>query len=64
MSMFSERMIRVPDLADGYADRLVGRDLVHLASCIEAGIDQIVTTDLGFDDIAEVRRVDPRELAA
>lgn len=57
-------MARVPDLADRYADRLAARDLVHLASCIEAGIEHIVTTDLGFDQVAEVRRVDPRELAA
>lgn len=57
-------MARVPDLADRYADRLAARDLVHLASCIEAGIDRIVTTDHGFDRITEVRRVDPRELAA
>lgn len=59
-----EVMARVPDLADRYADRLAARDLVHLASCIEAGIDRIVTTDRGFDHTSEVRRVDPRELAA
>jgi predicted nucleic acid-binding protein len=59
-----EVMTRIPDLAERYGDRLSARDLVHVASCLEAGIDQIVTTDLAFDRIPDVRRVDPRELAA
>ncbi len=64
MPVTHDVMARVPDLADRYADRLAARDLVHLASCIEAGIDRIVTTDRGFDHVTEVRRVDPREMAA
>ena len=51
-------MRRIPDLAGRYPD-LQARDLVHLATCIQEGITEIVTTDRGFDGIAEVRRIDP-----
>ncbi len=56
-------MRRVPALAGRYPD-LAARDLVHLATCIHEGIDEIVTTDSGFDAVREVRRIDPMVLGA
>jgi predicted nucleic acid-binding protein len=51
-------MRRVPDLAARYPD-LDARDLVHLATCIHEGITVIISPDRGFDQVAELRRVDP-----
>ena len=51
-------MRRVPDLAEAYP-RLAARDLVHVATCIHEGIAEIVSPDRGFDQVAEVRRIDP-----
>lgn len=34
-------------------------DRLHAATCIEHGIDAILSADAGFDAIEEVRRVDP-----
>lgn len=56
-------MRRVPTLAERYPD-LAARDLVHLATCIHEGIDEIVTIDRGFDLVREVRRIDPMEIGA
>ncbi len=56
-------MRRVPALAERYPE-LAARDLVHLATCIHEGIDEIVTTDRGFDAVREIRRIDPMELGA
>ena len=50
-------------LAERY-HRLSSRDLVHVATCIVEGIDTIITPDAGFDQVTEVRRVDPREFVA
>ena len=54
-------MRRVPDLAVRYP-HLSARDLVHLATCIQEGIPEIVTPDRGFDHLAELRRIDPADL--
>lgn len=51
-------MRRVPDLTKRYPT-LQARDLVHLATCIHEGITEIVSTDRGFDRVAELRRIDP-----
>ena len=51
-------MRRVPDLAERYPD-LSARDLVHVATCIHEGITEIVSPDRGFDQVTEVRRIDP-----
>ncbi len=51
-------MRRVPDLAARYPN-LQARDLVHVATCIHEGITEIISPDRGFDDVAEVRRIDP-----
>ena len=56
-------MRRVPDLAARYPS-LSARDLVHVATCVHEGITEIVSPDRAFDQVAEVRRLDPVELAA
>ena len=56
-------MRRVPDLAARYPT-LAARDLVHVATCVHEGITEIVSPDRAFDQVAEVRRLDPVELAA
>ena len=42
---------------------LEARDLVHVATCIEEGIEVIISPDRGFDVVTEVRRLDPVEAA-
>lgn len=54
-------MRRVPDLAARYPN-LSSRDLVHVATCVHEGIVEIVTPDRGFDEVAELRRIDPTDL--
>jgi len=56
-------MRRVPDLAARYP-QLAARDLVHVATCVHEGITEIVSPDRAFDQVAEIRRLDPVELAA
>jgi predicted nucleic acid-binding protein len=56
-------MRRVPDLGMRYPS-LAARDLVHVAACIQEGITEIISTDRGFDQVAEVRRIDPAVLGA
>jgi len=51
-------MRRMPDLTERYPT-LAARDLVHAATCMEEGIDEIVSPDRGFDLIAGIRRLDP-----
>lgn len=51
-------MRRIPDLASRYPS-LQARDLVHVATCIQEGIAEIISTDRGLDGVAEVRRIDP-----
>ena len=55
-------MRRVPDLAIKYPS-LDARDLVHVATCIHEGITEIISPDRGFDQVAELRRIDPAEFA-
>ena len=56
-------MRRLPPLIDRYP-ALSARDLIHVATCIGDGIDTIVSPDRGFDQVREVRRMDPTELVA
>lgn len=51
-------MRRLPDLVDRYP-RLQARDLVHVATCLHEGIQEIASPDRDFDYVAEVHRVDP-----
>jgi len=53
-------MRRVPDLAARYPN-LSARDLVHTATCIHEGITEIISPDRGFDQVAELRRIDPAD---
>lgn len=54
-------MDRMPELVGRYPS-LAARDLVHVATCLEAGITVIVSPDRGLDAVSEVRRVGPEEL--
>lgn len=54
---------RLPALIEAYPGR-AARDLLHIATCLEEGIAEIVTPDRDFDDVRELRRIDPTELAA
>lgn len=54
---------RVPSLVGRYP-MLSARDLVHVATCIEEGIDTIVSPDRGFDAVTEIQRLDPLDAAA
>lgn len=56
-------MRRIPDLALRYPT-LDARDLVHVATCIHEGIAEIISPDRGFDQVAELRRIDPTAFAA
>jgi uncharacterized protein len=52
---------RMPDLVERYPS-LTARDLIHVATCLEEGIDTIVSPDRGFDAVTELRRLDPSEV--
>jgi predicted nucleic acid-binding protein len=56
-------MRRVPALADAYP-ALSARDLIHVATCLGEGIDAIVSPDHGFDQVREIRRLDPVDVAS
>ena len=49
-------MNRMPGLVTRYPD-LAARDLVHVATCLELGINEIISPDRGFDAVTEVRRI-------
>lgn len=51
-------MARVPPLIERYPG-LATRDLVHVATCLDAGVDTLVTTDTAMTRIAEIRCVHP-----
>lgn len=36
------------------------KDRIHVATCLENGIERIVTADKGFDTVAGLQRIDPR----
>ncbi len=43
---------------------LDARDALYAATALNRGIDAIVATDQGFDDVAGLERIDPRDRAA
>ena len=51
-------MRRMPDLAGTYP-ALAARDLVHVATCLQEGIGEIISPDRGFDAVSAIRRIDP-----
>jgi len=46
------------------AARIGGNDRIHVATCLENGIDTIVTADSDFDGVRGLRRVDPLDTRA
>jgi predicted nucleic acid-binding protein len=54
---------RVPELVRRYPS-LSARDVIHVATCIHEGIDEIVSPDRGFDLVREIRRLAPEDFAA
>ena len=55
-------MRRSMDLVERYPT-LSARDVIHVATCIQEGISEIVTPDRGFDQVVEIRRIDPTAFA-
>lgn len=55
-------MRKMPTLVEKY-EMLSARDLVHVATCQVAGIDLIASPDRGLDQVDEVRRIDPTDVA-
>jgi predicted nucleic acid-binding protein len=56
-------MRRLPDLIERYPT-LSARDLLHVATCIQEGVSEIVSPDRGFDVVKELRRVPPEDFAS
>lgn len=54
---------RALELIQRYGGRIGTRDAVHAATMLNNGLTHIVSADAHFDEIKEVVRVDPRELA-
>jgi predicted nucleic acid-binding protein len=54
-------MRKMPNLVAKYQQ--LRRDLVHMATCEAAGIDLIVSPDRGLDQVEELRRIDPTDVA-
>lgn len=55
-------MRRMPELMEAHPT-LAARDLVHVATCLQEGIRDIVSPDLGFEDVPGIRRIDPATAA-
>ena len=53
---------RVPDLLGKYV-RLSARDLVHVATCLEHGLDTVVSADAAFKEVKELAFATPEDLA-
>jgi hypothetical protein len=51
-------MRRMPELVETHP-RLAARDLVHVATCLQEGISDIVSPDRGFDTVPGIHRIDP-----
>jgi len=54
---------RLPGLIRRYPS-LQACDLLHVATCLEERIEAIVSPDRAFDEVAELRRIDPTDAAA
>ena len=55
-------MRRMPELVEAHPT-LAARDLVHVATCLQEGISDIVSPDRGFDSVPGIRRIDPANAA-
>src|SRR5688572_21815064 len=49
-------MRRMPELVERHP-ALAARDLVHVATCLEEGIEEILSPDRGFDAVPGLRRL-------
>lgn len=56
-------VLRASSLADRYPS-LSSRDLVHLAVILRLGAGAVVSADRDFDQVAEIRRLDPADQSA
>jgi predicted nucleic acid-binding protein len=56
-----EVVVRALDLD---AHGIGANDRIHAATCLENGIDTIVTADAGFDRVRGLQRVDPLDLVS
>ncbi|MDQ4032002.1 MAG: type II toxin-antitoxin system VapC family toxin [Actinomycetota bacterium] len=41
--------------------QLSARNALHVATCVQLGIQEVISVDTGFDLVTEVRRVEPAE---
>ena len=55
-------MRRLPALIEQHPS-LAARDLVHVATCLQEGITDIVSPDRGFDTVQGIRRLAPDDPA-
>lgn len=53
-------MRRMPELVARHPG-LAARDLLHVATCQQEGIEVIISTDRGLDAVPGIRRIDPVE---
>ena len=53
-------MRRMPDLVAAHPT-LAARDLVHVATCLQEGIAEVVSPDRGFDSVPGIRRLAPED---
>jgi uncharacterized protein len=53
-------MQRMPHLVERY-EALVARDLVHVATCLEHGVEAVITPDQDFDLVDEIQRIAPQD---
>lgn len=58
LSVTDRIMRRLPELVRRYP-ALTARDLLHVATCVDAQIETIVSPDRGFDAVTEIRRIGP-----
>ena len=64
LSITPEDAEKTIELFEVYSDKHISaRDCIHAAVMINRGIEEIISADVDFDVIKEIRRTDPRNLA-
>lgn len=58
LAITDEVVRRMPHLVEKYQG-LSARDLLHVATCAEHGIGAIISTDVGFDQVRGLERIQP-----
>jgi predicted nucleic acid-binding protein len=65
VTVFIDTAVSMYASGDHYPHRdLSARDVIHVATCIHEGIDEIVSPDRGFDLVRDIRRLPPEDFAA